>query len=126
MIRYEKPIISIDAGMAEGIYAASGAGTTESAVTLSGLTEAANWGNNNGQLKFTADFSKLSNKSKLTLTVTFSSDITNAWGGGASVSFHGNTATFTWYSASDTAELYIQVDTNISGIKITGYTYTNA
>ena len=124
MNHYQKPIISIDTGMAEGIYAASGA--TESAVTFSELSKLADWGNNNGQLSFTADLSKLANKAQLTLTITFSSDITNIWGGGANASYNGKTATLSWYSAPDVATLTVQVDTNLSNIHITGYTYSNA
>lgn len=124
MNHYQKPIISIDTGMAEGIYAASGA--TESAVTFSELSKLADWGNNNGQLSFTADLSKLANKAQLTLTITFSSDITNIWGGGVNASYNGKTATLSWYSAPDVATLTIQVDTNLSNIHITGYTYSNA
>lgn len=123
MKAYSKPVISIDTGLAEGVYAASGA--SSEAVTLSSLFQTADWGFGNGQLKFTVDFSALPNLSNLSLTVTFSHDITNAWGNGPSATFSGQQATFTWYAAPQTAELYIQVDQHISDISITGYSYAN-
>ena len=123
MNHYQKPIISIDTGMAEGIYAASGA--TQNTVSFGNLIETANWGNTSGQLKFSANLSSLAG-SKLKLIVTFNTDLTAAWGGGSSASGNGKNATFEWYQAPDTAELYIQVNTNPSSVQITGYTYTQA
>ena len=120
MIHYEKPIISVDTGMAEGIYAASGA----KIVTLGELKINQIYWGESGDLTFTANFSSLAG-SKLTLNVTFSSNITGAHGGGSSTSINGNTATFNWgYQAPESATLHIIVDTNLSNIKITGYTYS--
>lgn len=117
-----KPVISIDPGLAEGVYAASGSGNL---VTLSDLSTIADWGNGNGQLNFTADFSALTNLSHLTLTVTFTNTIDNAWGGGSSVSINGQEATFYWYEAPTTAELTIQVTGCLSNVSISGYSCYN-
>ena len=114
--------VTIDAGLAEGVYAASGA---KNAVTLSELSTVANWGSDNGQLKFTADLSGV-NLSQLTLVITFNQNISNAWGGGASVSVNGKTATATWYSAPTSAELNVQVNSGLSTLKIDSYSYHNS
>ena len=93
MNQYVKPIISIASGITEGIYTASG--VTPNAITLGALEVIADWGTN-GQVKFIADFSVLSNRCPLTLTVTFNATISNAWGGGCnSGKPNGNTACFT-------------------------------
>lgn len=47
MKQYTKPMISIDDGMAEGVYAASGASDD---ITISGPDVTANWGGS-GQAK---------------------------------------------------------------------------
>ena len=44
---YEKPVVSVDAGMTEGVYAASGAG----GIKTGNKTIAADWGGS-GQAKF--------------------------------------------------------------------------
>ena len=120
---YKKPMVSVDAGLAEGIYAASGA---ENTVTLSKLSEAANWGNGNGQLKFTADFSALASLSNLTLIVKFNNVIQSAWGTSAGANVNGQEATFTWYSAPSSVELFIQVEGCLSSIAISGYVCYNS
>lgn len=76
MNQYVKPTISIASGITEGIYTASG--VTPNAITLGALEVIADWGTN-GQVKFIADFSVLSNRCPLTLTVTFNAIISNAW-----------------------------------------------
>ena len=65
MNQYVKPTISIASGITEGIYTASG--VTPNAITLGALEVIADWGTN-GQVKFIADFSVLSNRCPLTLT----------------------------------------------------------
>ena len=110
MNQYVKPIISIASGITEGIYTASG--VTPNAVTLGALKVLNDWGTN-GQLIFAADFSALSNRCPLTLTVTFNATISSAWGGGCSSDIkNGNTAYFKWENgntAPETAELTVQV-----------------
>lgn len=120
MGNYEKPVITVDAGMAEGIYASSGA----QQITVSAPTVVADWGNNNGQLKFTIDLSACPS-SQLTVVLTFNSDITNAWGAGSNASYVGNTANLYWYDAPKSAEIFIQVDKNLSQLQCTGSSYSN-
>lgn len=127
MNQYIKPIISIASGITEGIYAASG--VTPNAVTLGALKVAADWGTS-GQVNFVADFSALSNRCPLTLTVTFNATISGAWGGGCNLGEpNGNTACFKWENgntAPETAELTVQVSSTPSTVQITGYSYTQS
>ena len=122
MKQYSKPMISIDAGMAEGVYAASGAGSN--AITISVPTVIADWGGS-GQATLTLDLSNM-NPSQLTVILTFNMDITSGWGGGASASASGHNVTLSWYSAPKTAEITVQANGDINQLKCTGYSYTNA
>lgn len=120
MSMYKKPVISVDTGMAEGVYAASGSSSSE--LTISAGTIVADWGNDNGQKKFSIDTTKVEDGKK-TITLQFNSTITNCWGGGASVTVSGQEATVTWYAMpKGTVEIFVQVDSNINNLKITGYT----
>lgn len=115
MKMYEKPVISVDAGMAEGVYAASGAGS----ISVGKMTVIADWSSNGGQAKFFLDLSNL-NLSQLTVVLTFNMDIANCWGGGASVNTSGKTATLSWYSAPADAEICVQVNgADINNLQIT-------
>lgn len=73
---YEKPVVSVDAGMTEGVYAASGAG----GIKTGNKTIAADWGGS-GQAKFDLDLSNV-NLSQLTVVLTFNMDISSCWGSG--------------------------------------------
>lgn len=121
MKMYEKPVITVDAGLAEGIYAASGAGNGVSASDLSVVSD---WGNS-GQAKFTLDLTN-ANRSQLTVTVKFNNTISNGWGGGASASYSGNQLTLYWYSAPETVEITVQANCVITQLKITGCSASNA
>lgn len=120
MSNYEKPVISVDAGMAEGVYAASG---STGGVSVGDLTVVADWGGS-GQAKFSIDLSSL-NPSQLTVVLTFNMDITNVWGGGASCAVSGKQATLTWYSAPSLAEIFVQASGDVKQLKCTGSTSSN-
>ena len=120
MKMYEKPVVIVDAGMAEGVYAASG--TPQ--IAFSNQKILADWGNS-GQISFTADLSKL-NLSQLTVIIEFNHNIDRAWGGGSSASVSGSSATFTWYSAPDSADLIVQVGgIDPKSLSISSYSYSN-
>lgn len=121
MKRYEKPVVTVDAGLAEGVYAASGAGNGVSAGSLSVIND---WGGS-GQAKFMLDLSN-ANPSQLKVTVTFNSDITNGWGGGASTAWSGNRLTLSWYSAPSNPEIYVQVSSGIQQLQITNCSASNS
>ena len=121
MKMYEKPVVTVDAGLAEGIYAASGAGNGVSAGNISVISD---WGSS-GQAKFTLDL-RNANRSQLTVIVTFNNTISSGWGGGANTSVSGNKLTLTWYSAPETAEITVQANGAITQLKITGCSASNA
>lgn len=120
MSNYEKPVISVDAGMAEGVYAASG---SNGGVSVSGPSVVADWGGS-GQVQFNIDLSSL-NPSQLTVVLTFNMDISNGWGGNSTASFSGNKLTLYWYSAPTAAEIIVQVSANVNQLKCTGSTSSN-
>lgn len=120
MKTYERPVITIDAGMAEGIYAASGAG---SSVSASALDVFADWGGS-GQAKFTLDLTK-ANRSGLTVTVTFSNHIAAGWGDGASANISGNKLILSWHSAPEKPQIYVQAD-SIRQLQIAGCSASNS
>ena len=122
MKQYSKPIISIDIGMAEGVYAASGADSN--AIAISSPSATADWGGS-GQATLTLNLSKM-NPSQLTVILTFNMDISSGWGGGASASASGHNVTLTQYNAPETAEITVQANGDINQLKCTGYSYTNA
>lgn len=116
---YEKPIVSVDAGMAEGVYAASGSSSSKLSISDGGIV--ADWGNDNGQRKFFIDMTGVED-GKTSITLQFNSTISNCWGGGANVNVSGQEAKLTWYSMpKGTIEIFVQVDSNINNLKITGY-----
>ena len=63
---YKKPVVSIDTGMAEGVYAASGQGTLN--VTYHGVWD--RWGTNGGKGLAMADWSGINGTITLTLRST--------------------------------------------------------
>ena len=125
MKTYEKPIISVDEGLAEGVYAA--ASGSKSLISIGTPTVIADWGSN-GQAKFEADYSRIpaSDRTHLSVTITFNMPIASAWGGGASVSVNASTATFSHYNAPEKPELFVQVNGNVNNLKVEGYAYTTA
>ena len=121
MSRYEKPVITVDVGLAEGVYAASGAGNGVSAGSLSVVN---NWGGG-GQAMFTLDLSN-ANRSQLTVTVTFNNSIGNGWGGGAAATVSGNKLVLYWHSAPETAEITVQENSAIAQLQITCCSASNS
>ena len=120
MKTYEKPVITVDAGLAEGVYAASGAGNGVSASDLSVVSD---WGGG-GQANFTLDLTN-ANRSQLTVTVRFNNNISGGWSDGASSIYSGNQLTLSWYSAPETAEITVQANGVIKQLKITGCSASN-
>lgn len=124
MKQYTKPMISIDNGMAEGVYAASGAASND--ISISEKTVVADWGSDNGQAKFTLTLSNKLIGSKLTVLLTFNTDISSGWGGGAQSTTSGNTVSLSWHSAPETAEITVQADKNFNQLQCLGYSYSIA
>lgn len=124
MKTYEKPVVSVDTGLAEGVYAASGATQGTLNVTYQGVWDKwpkggkglaiANWSDINGMI---------------TLNITFNDTIDQAETDNASVqtSWSGKTATFTFAStASNSLTIGIHIDhgTSIDNLKMEGFNYS--
>lgn len=125
MNTYKKPVVTVDAGMAEGVYAASGAAQGTLNVTYYGVWD--RWGTNGGKGLAMADWSGIDGT--ITLNVTFNDTIDQAEAADASVqtSCSGNTATFTFASTVTnplTIGVHLNHGTSIDDLKMTGFTYS--
>lgn len=119
---YKKPVVSIDTGMAEGVYAASGANLN---VTYYGVWD--RWGTNGGKGLAMANWSGIDGT--ITLNVTFSDTVDQAETDDASVtaSCSGKTATFTFASTATnplTIGIHLNHGTSIDDLKMTDFTYS--
>lgn len=122
---YEKPVVTVDPGLAEGIYAASGASTGNLNVTYYGVWD--KWGANGGKGLAMADWSEISGT--ITLKINFNDTIDQVETDDASVqnSWSGKTATLTFSSSASnplTIGIHIDHGTAIDDLKMTGFSYT--
>lgn len=124
MKTYEKPIISVDEGLAEGVYAASGASQNEIIITFAKVD--ADWGSS-GQISLSADYTGLTKRSNLSVTLKFNMPVKNVYGDGISGISGANTSTITlsyWGVPANSGSITVQADGNINNLKLDGYTYT--
>ena len=122
---YKKPVVSIDTGMAEGVYAASGTTQGTLNVTYYGVWD--RWGTNGGKGLAMADWSGIDGT--ITLNVTFNDTVDQAETDDASVrvSCSGKPATFTFASTASnplTIGIHLNHGTSIDNLKMTGFTYS--
>lgn len=125
MNTYKKPVVTVDAGMAEGVYAASGAAHGTLNVTYVGVWD--RWGTNGGKGLAQADWSDINGT--ITLNITFSDTVDQVETDDASVqtSWSGKTATLTFASTVTnplTIGIHLNHGTSIDDLKMTGYTYS--
>ena len=125
MKTYKKPVVTVDAGMAEGVYAASGATQGTLNVTYVGVWD--KWGTNGGKGLAQADWSGINGT--ITLNITFNDTIDQVETDDASVqeSWSGKTATLTFAStASNPLTIGVHIDhgPSIDDLKMTGFTYS--
>ena len=124
MKTYKKPVVTVDAGMAEGVYAASGAKGTLN-VSYYGVWD--RWGTNGGKGLAQADWSGIDGT--IILNITFNDTIDQVETDDASVqaSCSGNTATLTFASTVTnplTIGVHLNHGTSIDDLKMTGFTYS--
>ena len=124
MKTYKKTVVIVDAGMAEGVYAASGAKGTLN-VSYYGVWD--RWGTNGGKGLAMADWSDIDGT--ITLNITFNDTIDQVESTDASVraSCSGKTATFTFASTAEnplTIGVHLNHGTSIDELKMTGFTYS--
>lgn len=125
MKTYTKPVVTIDNGMAEGVYAASGANQGTLNVTYHGVWD--RWGTNGGKGLAMADWSGIDGT--ITLNITFNDTVDQVETDNASVqtSWSGQTATLTFASTVTsplTIGIHIDHGTSIDDLKMTGFTYS--
>ena len=125
MKTYKKPVVTVDAGMAEGVYAASGATQGTLNVTYVGVWD--KWGTNGGKGLAQAAWSGINGT--ITLNITFNDTIDQVETDDASVqeSWSGKTATLTFASTATnplTIGVHIDHGTSIDDLKMTGFTYS--
>ena len=125
MKTYKKPVVTVDAGMAEGVYAASGATQGTLNVTYVGVWD--KWGTNGGKGLAQADWSGINGT--ITLNITFNDTIDQVETDDASVqeSWSGKTATLTFAStATNPLSIGVHIDhgASIDDLQMTGFTYS--
>lgn len=125
MKTYKKPVVTVDAGMAEGVYAASGATQGTLNVTYVGVWD--KWGTNGGKGLAQADWSGINGT--ITLNITFNDTIDQVETDDASVqeSWSGKTATLTFASTATnplTIGVHIDHGASIDDLRMTGFTYS--
>lgn len=125
MKTYKKPVISIDNGISEGVYAASGATKGTLNVTYYGVWD--RWGTNGGKGLAMANWSDIDGT--ITLNVTFNDTVDQIETDDASVqkSWSGKTATLTFASTASnplTIGVHLNHGTAIDDLKMTGFTYS--
>ena len=125
MKTYKKPVVTVDAGMAEGVYEASGASQGTLNVTYHGVWD--KWGTNGGKGLAMADWSGINGT--ITLNITFNDTLDQVETDDASVqeSWSGKTATLTFAStASNPLTIGVHIDhgASIDDLKMTGFTYS--
>ena len=123
MNTYKKPVVSVDSGMAEGVYAASGAGTLN--VIYTAVWD--RWGTNGGKGLAMANWSGINGT--ITLNVTFNDTVDQVETDDASVqaSCSGQTATLTFASTATnplTIGIHLNHGTSIDNLQMTGFTYS--
>lgn len=125
MKTYKKPVVTVDAGMAEGVYAATGATQGTLNVTYVGVWD--KWGTNGGKGLAQADWSGINGT--ITLNITFNDTIDQVETDDASVqeSWSGKTATLTFASTATnplTIGVHIDHGASIDDLQMTGFTYS--
>ena len=125
MKTYKKPVVTVDAGMAEGVYAASGATQGTLNVTYVGVWD--KWGTNGGKGLAMADWSGINGT--ITLNITFNDTLDQVETDDASVqeSWSGKTATLTFASTATnplTIGVHIDHGASIDDLQMTGFTYS--
>lgn len=125
MKTYTKPVVTIDNGMAEGVYAASGATQGTLNVTYYGVWD--RWGTNGGKGLAQADWSSINGT--ITLNITFNDTIDQIETDDESVqkTWSGQTATLTFASTASnplTIGIHLNHGTSIDDLTMTGFTYS--
>lgn len=108
---YEKPVVSVDAGMAEGVYAASGA-TDQIEITYKYKN---NWGTQDAY-NYTISWNA---GSLYLLSLTFDQKIESATGGTQAIKISGNTVIFEYsWGLTSSTNITVVTAAGLSGLKV--------
>lgn len=122
---YVKPVVSVDAGLAEGVYAASGASQGTLNVTYYGVWD--KWGTNGGKGLAYANWSDIDGTITLNINFNDSPDQIEVTDASVQSTCSGQTATLTIPSKAEnplTIGIHLNHGTSIDDLKITGFTYS--
>ena len=124
---YKKPVISVDQGLAEGVYAASGTGTPKGTLNVTYYGVWDRWGTNGGKGLAMADWSGLDGNITLNITFNDTVDQVETTDGTVKCNWSGKTATFTFASTASnplTIGIHLNHGTSIDNLKMIGFTYS--
>mgnify|MGYP004641277225 CR=1 FL=1 len=122
---YTKPVVSIDSGLSEGVYAASGANQGTLNVTDYGVWD--RWGTNGGKRLLMANWSDLNGTITLNITFNDSIDMIETEDASVQKSYSGKTARLTFASTATnplTIGVHLDHGTSIDDLKMTGFAYS--
>ena len=125
MNTYKKPVVTVDAGMAEGVYAASGATQGTLNVAYYGVWD--RWGTNGGKGLAQASWSDIDGT--IILNLNFNDTVDEIETDDASVrkTWSGKNATLEFASTASnplTIGIHLNHGTSIDALQLTGYTYS--
>lgn len=124
MSTYKKPVVTVDAGMAEGVYAASGAAQGTLNVVYVMVMDRWSAG---GKGMLNADWSDINGTITLTLNFNDTVDDVDTSDAAVQTSHSGKTATLTFASTVSnplTIGIHVNHGTSIDDLQMTGYTYS--
>ena len=127
MREYTKPVVSVDAGMAEGVYASSGASQGNLTVSYYGVWD--RWGTNGGKGLASVSWSDITGTITLTINFNDTVDQVETTDGSVQVTWSGKTATLTFANTVSnplTVGIHLNHGTSIDDLKMTGYSYSVA
>ncbi len=126
MSKYVKPVISLDEGMAEGVYAASGAGCYEASAYIHQTPET---GRGDYRIQVNGKHNADHTKEAQVLTISFNQNVTYVSGGAGVISGNGTTTLKIKLSYHQNptdniglGDLYVTSD---AGLSITGVSITD-
>lgn len=125
MSLYTKPVVTIDSGMAEGVYAASGA--TQGTLNVTYVMVWDRWSSGGGKGLAQADWSNIDGTITLNIYCNDTIDQAETTDANVQCSCSGNTATFVFASTVSnplTIGLHINHGTSIDNLNITGFDYS--
>lgn len=129
MSKYERPVVEIDAGLAEGVYAASGAGSTGCYSASAYIHQTPETGRGDYRIQVNGKHNADHTKEAQVLTISFNQNVTYVSGGAGLLSGNG-TSTLTVKLAyhqnpTDNIGFGDLVVTSDAGLAITGVSITD-